>query len=95
MNVVTNALDIVTDIKSFYDYYAIGGLTLILLAKKLHLPLPIKYHRDELMICSEAVAEAFWRSGIEIVPPDNMPLPVDFLKSGKIVLDGVFDSTWI
>jgi hypothetical protein len=41
------------------------------------------------MICSEAVAEAFWRAGIDILPQDVIPLPGDFVES--LILDPVYE----
>jgi hypothetical protein len=69
--------------KSFYDYFCIvyNCVPRILKEKFPYLPVPIKYHRDIFMICSEAIAEIFWRNDIEVVSSDIVPLPIDFAIS--------------
>jgi hypothetical protein len=77
------AFSIAADEKSFYDYFCIvySCVPRVLKEKFPWLPLPVKYHRDIFMICSEAIAEVFWRNDIEIVPKDMVPLPGDFALS--------------
>jgi hypothetical protein len=78
------AFSIAADEKSFYDYTAIVRFCVpyILKRKFPWLPYnPPKYKRDKFMICSEAVAEVFWRNDIEIVPKNVVPLPGDFAIS--------------
>ncbi|MDD5510775.1 MAG: hypothetical protein PHI12_08195 [Dehalococcoidales bacterium] len=67
-----------------YDaYYAWGDIAWFVLPKiiltKLNLPIPLKYHRDKFMICSEACAEVYWRAGLEVLPQDLVPMPADFI----------------
>lgn len=67
---------------SWYDYICITKWVLPrLLLTKLGLPLPLKYQRDQFMICSELVAEAYWNTGFEVLPKNKIPLPSDFAKS--------------
>ena len=74
------AWEIATDPHSHYDYLSVPGFLIPrLIFEKLHLPLPLKYQRNPYMVCSEAVAEVFWRSDLNVVPQDVEPLPVDFV----------------
>jgi len=77
------AFEIAADEKSLYDYSCIvySCVPRVLKEKFPWLPLPVKYHRDIFMICSEAVAEVFWRNEVEVVPKDVVPLPGDFALS--------------
>jgi len=76
------AQEIATSDKSYYDWLAIATSCVPrVLHEKFHLPIPLKYHRDALMICSEAVAELFWRNNLDILPRDRVPLPADFIES--------------
>jgi len=87
--VIKNALEIAFAYDSYYDYLAAGHLVLILLLQKLHLPIPLKYQRNSLFICSEAVAEAFWRAGIEVLPRNVVPSPGDFVTMSISMADTV------
>ncbi len=95
--VVKNALDIAFAYDSYYDYLAAGRLGLVLIFKKLGLPLPLAWHRDKVYICSEAVAEPFWRAGIPILPEDVEPAPADFLISPIVVkvAEGKLAADWV
>jgi hypothetical protein len=87
------AFRIAADEKHFYDYLAIvhSVLPRVIAEKLPWLPLPVKYHRDIFMICSEAVAELWWRNDTLVLPDDwqdadgihagSIPLPGDFAKS--------------
>jgi len=90
-NVVNKAITIASDPQSYYDYlsYVTNCLPRVLMEKLPWLPLPLKYQRDIFLICSEAVAEAFWRVGIDILPKDIIPLPGDFVKA--LMLDPVYE----
>jgi hypothetical protein len=59
------------------------------LYEKFGIPMPSKYVRDQQMICSEAVAETFWRAGFLVLPQNVIPLPPDFLESS--LLERVFE----
>jgi hypothetical protein len=62
-------LDIMSEVlpRLLYGYFGVGFM--------------LKYRRDGHYICSEAVAEAFWRNGIEVVCENEIPLPSDFVKT--------------
>jgi hypothetical protein len=78
--VLTEACRIATDPQSRYDFACLPDYILPrLICDKLGIPVPLKYHRDPFMVCSEAVAEPFWRSGLEVLPLDVVPLPGDFV----------------
>jgi len=81
--IIKTALLLAADEKSFYDYSSIvhSVLPRIIAEKLPWLPLPVKYHRDIFFICSEAVAEVWWRNDMEILPRDVIPLPMDFALS--------------
>jgi len=78
--ILHNALEIATDPQSKYDFECVPGYILLrLICGKLGIPLPLRYHRNEFMVCSEACAEPFWRSGLEVLSQDVVPLPGDFV----------------
>ena len=80
--VLEAAVGLASDIKAYYDYYCIPRFILPrILCHKLGIPLGLKYQRDPLMICSEAVAETYWRASLPILPRDVVPLPGDFITS--------------
>lgn len=83
LKLIGEGLRIAADEKSFYDYLTIvySCVPRVLKEKFPWLPLPVKYHRDVFMICSEAVAEVFWRLDIDVLPRDIVPLPIDFVLS--------------
>lgn len=104
---LSTAFDLAADEKHFYDYFAIVHSVLPrVIAEKLPwlwcdqpwLPLPVKYQRDIFFICSEAVAEVWWRNDTLILPDDirdadgihsgSIPLPGDFAKSPILKLVG-------
>jgi hypothetical protein len=77
--ILHNALEIAISSQTRYDFACVPGFILPrLISEKLGLPLPLKYHRDPFMVCSEAVAEPFWRANLEVLPRDVVPLPGDF-----------------
>ncbi len=79
---VSTAFDIAGSDNSYYDYLAICHSCFPRwIYEKTGIKLPSKYIRDDLMICSEAVAEVFWRNGLMILPQDKIPLPSDFASS--------------
>jgi len=80
--ILNEAKRLASDPQAYYDYTAII-LHIIprILFEKLRLPIPLKYQRDEKMICSEAEAETYWRSGLEAVSQKEEPLPGDFTES--------------
>jgi hypothetical protein len=101
--VIDEGISIASALDSYYDYLAIVRFCVpyVLKRKFPWLPNPPEYKRDKYMICSEALAEAFWRADIPILPKDAIPLPGDFVKSpvlypvgqGKLLKDVVPDGS--
>jgi hypothetical protein len=95
--VIDNAITLASDPKSYYDYFAYvhDCLPRVLWEKFPFLPIKPEYIRDATLICSEAIAECYWRAGIEILPQlvegdaKVIPLPGDFVKT--LVLDPVYE----
>lgn len=96
--VIDEAIKIASDPKSYYDYlcYVTSCLPRVLKEKFPFLPIPSQYHRDPTMICSEAVARAWWNAGIRCLklPYDSefyivIQLPRDFVDSN--VFDAVYE----
>ena len=88
---VTEAISLASSDRAYYDYFTIvrSCIPRALKMKFPWLPIPVKYHRDPMMICSEAVAEVFWRAGIEVLSKDIVPLPIDFETSP--ILEPVYE----
>ena len=88
---LTTAFEMAADEKHFYDYVSIvhSVLPRVILEKLPWLPLPVKYHRDIWFICSEAVAELWWRNDT-LVLPDDQQLPDGTIMAGSIPLPGDF-----
>ena len=87
-HVLTEAIKLASDSQSYYDYYAIAIWVLPrILREKLHLPIPIAWHRDERQICSEAIFEVFYRARlVDILPPYCVPpLPGDFVTDSPLL----------
>ncbi len=86
--VLERAIKLASAPQSYYDYYAIIRFVLPrLILKKLGLQMPLKYHRDPLQICSEAVFEVFYGAGlINILPKNVVPLPGDFVVVSPLLL---------
>lgn len=70
---------------SYYDYPAIirWAIPRIIL-QKLGLPVPQTWQRDERHICSEAVYSVIEKSGLDILPDTQVPLPGDFIESYRL-----------
>ena len=88
---ISEAIYLASADTSYYDYHAIFWYCIprILKRKFPFLPIPPKYTRDKAVICSEAVAEVFWRAGIEVLPKDIVPLPTDLVTSP--ILEPVYE----
>ncbi len=82
---VRTAVRIASDSRSYYDWIGlIRFAALRVLREKIHKNWSLKlYQRDPKMICSEAVAEIFWRNKIDILPKDIVPVPADFAKDSQ------------
>jgi len=76
------AIKLASDEQSRYDYACIP-LHIIprILHEKLGIPIPLKYHRNQEQVCSEAVNEAFIRSKVRLLYHTDVPLPGDFAFS--------------
>jgi len=82
--VLEEAVKLASDSRSYYDFLCILEFILPrLICEKLGLPMPLKYHRDPFMVCSEAVFEVFYRAGLVDILPGYCapPLPGDFVDS--------------
>jgi hypothetical protein len=79
-SLIDGAIRLADDPQAYYDYFSIvrSCVPRVLKEKLPFLPIPLKYHRDPTMICSELVAELFWRAELEVLPQDVIPLPGDF-----------------
>lgn len=85
----SNMVNIVEDVRSHYDFVAIPQYViprLVIMKLGLGRFLPLRYHQHPSVICSMAVAEAFWRSGIDNLlpwtpdtPDEPITLPGDFV----------------
>ena len=85
--VISNAIKLTSTERAFYDYPVIvmSCVPSVLKMKLPWLPIPVSYCRDIWVICSEVIAECYWRAYIIILPKDVVPLPVDFLTSSILV----------
>jgi len=82
IEVVSRAIELASDDQAYYDYLAIIRSCIPrVLSEKLHLPIPDDYRRDAMVICSEVIAEVFWRADLDILPETTVPLPDDFADS--------------
>jgi len=80
--ILVEAIKLASDPQAYYDYkVVVWHIIPRVLFEKLGINLPLKYQRDQKMICSEACAEAFWRAGVEVVPKGIVPLPSSFVES--------------
>jgi len=85
---IKKAVEVASDNKASYDWFgALRYAALRVLREKFGIKRPLihKYKRDPKMICSEAVAEFFWRSGIDVLPQDIVPIPADFAEETDIL----------
>jgi len=101
--VAYEAIFFADDPSNFYDYLCIvRSIIPRLLYEKLGIPLQLippclRYQRDSLQICSEAVLEIHLRAGIDLLPLDVVPLPGDFITSPALqpIKTGVLCEDWI
>lgn len=84
--VLKDVVKLASDPQAHYDYTIIV-LHIIpkVILEKLHLPIPLKYQRDERMICSEAVLEVFLRARVPVLPRNIVPLPGDFVTDSALL----------
>jgi len=83
--VLQAAIELASDTQSKYDYACIA-LNIIprILHEKLGMPIPLKYHRNEQQICSEALNEVFIRGRLKLLY-DDVPLPGDFVTGSPLL----------
>ena len=96
--ILQEGIQLASDSQAYYDYYVIAKFVLpMLIFKKLGLPIPLRYQRDLLMICSEACAEICWRAGVPVLPENVVPLPGDFVSSPLLeeVQRGILSEAWV
>jgi len=92
--VLEEAIKLASEPNAFYDYFSIP-LHIIprILSEKFGMPIPLKYHRNAEMICSEAVNEVFIRGGLpELLYLEDIPLPGDFVTQ-SVMLEQVWAGT--
>ncbi len=97
--IVEEAIRLASDPQAYYDYYCIP-LNIIprILHDKFGMPLPVKYQRDEKMVCSEACAEVCWRAKVPVLPQNAVPLPGDFVELSGILDEvnrGILSEDWV
>ena len=92
--VLEEAIKLASDSQSYYDYLCIVRFAIPrLIFEKLGLPMPLKYHRDERQVCSEAVNEVFIRGGLpDLLYLEDVPLPGDFVTQ-SVMLEQVWAGT--
>ena len=86
-HVLTEAIKLASAPESYYDYFCIIKYILPrLICEKLHLPMPVAWHRDPWHVCSEAVFEVFYRGRlVDILPRKIVPLPGDFVADSPLL----------
>lgn len=101
VRVLEEAIKLASDPQSHYDYMCIVQYILPrLIAQKLGLPLPVKWHRDAFQVCSEAVFEVFVRGGLpDVLLAYSMPpLPGDFVTNTLLLKEvdrGILSAEWV
>lgn len=96
--VLEKAIELASDPQSHYDYSVIiWHIIPRIIFEKLGLTPPLKYQRDERQVCSEAVMEVFLRARVEVLLPNIVPLPGDFIIAPLLerVYEGTLDDTLI
>jgi len=99
--VLLAAIDLASDDKARYDFICIP-LNIIprIFNEKFGMPVPVKYHRNEWHVCSEAVSEVYVRGrlpdilGLLCVPP----LPGDFVVDSPLLEEvqrGILSPEWV
>ena len=86
--IIRKAVEIASNSKSSYDWIGLirfAGLRVLRNKFGIKRPITYKYKRDPKMICSEAIAEMFWRSDINILPTYLTPIPEDFSRESHVL----------
>jgi len=86
--VLLAAIDLASDPQAHYDFMCIP-LNIIprVFHEKFGMPVPVKYHRNEQQVCSEAVNEVFIRGKLPDIlgPLCTPPLPGDFVVDSPLL----------
>jgi len=91
-HVLFEAIALASEISAYYDYFCIIKFVLPrIICEKLHLPMPLSWHRDSRQICSEAVLEIFLRAKCYLLPKNRVPLPGDFVTDTGSWLEKVWE----
>jgi len=99
--VIEEGIKLAQDPQAQYDYRCIREYVLPrLLCQKLSLPIPLKYHRDRIMICSEAAWEIFYRAKLVDILRANCvpPMPGDFITDSPLLEEvhrGILAEDWV
>jgi hypothetical protein len=97
--VLEEAIKLASDPQAYYDYYCIPlNIVPRILHDRLGLPVPVKYHRDERDVCSEACAEVCWRAMVLVLPEGAIPLPGDFVTGSPLLEEvrrGTLSDEWV
>ncbi|GAH69372.1 unnamed protein product [marine sediment metagenome] len=98
--VLDEAIELASDSQAYYDYSVIiWHIIPKLIYQKLGISPPLRYQRDERMICSEAILEIFHRAELaDILLIDTVPLPGDFVTDSlllKEVQAGILSEAWV
>ncbi|MBA7661325.1 hypothetical protein ES703_69340 [subsurface metagenome] len=84
--VLKEAVKLASDESARYDYMCIVQFILPrLICEKLGIAMPLKWHRNLLHVCSEAIFEVFYRAKYKILPLNRVPLPGDFVTDSPIL----------
>lgn len=97
--VLAEADNIISKEKAPYGWLDLPGEAQHLLVRKfLGIDISFLYIRDKMYLCSEFIAECFWRAKVAAfpLPTNKRPLPEHFLVPEFIVADGKLgvDITW-
>ena len=97
--ILEEAIKLASDERSYYDYMCVPlNIFPRILHDKLGMPIPVKYHRNEWEVCSEACAEIYWRAKVPVLPKDIVPLPGDFVTSSPLLEEvnrGILSAEWV
>lgn len=88
--IIAQAIMLVSKPTSYYDFLTIARsfIPRLLWQRFPFLPINPYYVRDSMFICTELVAECFWRVCIDVLPENVCPMPKDFLDSKWLVKQG-------
>lgn len=90
--IIRESIKLASKESAFYDYLAVVKWVIPqAILSKLHLDrlIPLRWQRDSLMICSEAIYDIYSNAGIIncwSFPENKIPMPGDFVESFNIFL---------